>query len=96
MLIYNGSNFLQILEGGVCEIDALIAIITGDHRHTNLTIRDERAIERRSFADWAMAYLKLEGGEFIGEDQVNGALQQELPEAIRNIVRGVTYSLMKG
>ena len=95
LLIYNGSNFLQILEGAEREIDALIEVIRADKRHTNLTIRDERAIERRSFDDWAMAYLSRENLEFIGEDKVRRALQQNLPDSLRNIVLGVTYLVMK-
>ena len=96
LLIYNGSNFLQILEGGVREIDTLISVIAGDHRHTNLTIRDERPIDRRSFSGWSMAYLNLDGGTFIGEEKVKDALEKELPEALRNIVRGVTFTVMTG
>ena len=95
LLIYNGSSFLQILEGAEDAIDTLIAAIRSDNRHTNLTIRDERVIEGRSFADWAMAYLNLEGGAFIGEDKVKEALEQELPGTLRNIVLGVIYPVMR-
>ena len=95
LLIFNGTNFLQILEGSSQDIDNLMEAIGSDRRHSNITVRDERAIERRSFADWAMAYLGLEDGSFVGEGAVKKALELDLPPTLRNIVLGVIYPVTR-
>ena len=95
LLIFNGPAFLQILEGVEPAVDELVATLRADKRHTNLSIRDERTIDTRIFSDWAMAFLRLESDEFVGEKEVERALGRELPNAIRNMVRGITHSLTR-
>ena len=67
LLIFNGSAFMQILEGSEEAVDRLAGRLASDPRHSNMSIRDERTIEARTFPDWSMAYLILKNGEFIGE-----------------------------
>jgi hypothetical protein len=94
VLIFNGTAFMQILEGGVDAIDALVRRLAADRRHSNMSIRDERPIEARSFPTWEMAYLQLRDGSFVGEEEVRRALERDLPDAIRNIARGVVHNVM--
>jgi hypothetical protein len=42
-----------------------------------------------------MAYLRLESGEFHGKEEVVTALNRELPKPVRNIVMGLTQSVMQ-
>lgn len=95
VLIFNGDAFMQIIEGSEAAIDHLTARLTADPRHSNMSIRDQRAIEARAFPDWSMAYLRLENGEFEGEAAVTRALSRDLPQPLRNIVMGLTHSLVK-
>ncbi len=94
VLIFNGSAFMQILEGVPSEVDELAQRLAADKRHTNMSIRHEQPLAARSFPDWAMAYLKLDDGTFIGEAQVERALRRDLPESIRNVVLGLVHKVM--
>jgi len=94
LLIFNGDSFMQILEGGEAAIDGLVERLRNDPRHSNIAIRDERAIETRTFPDWSMAFLRLNEGEFQGEEEVARALRRDLPQSLRNIVLGLTHSVL--
>ncbi|MBU7579508.1 MAG: BLUF domain-containing protein [Porphyrobacter sp.] len=54
LLLYNGRNFLQLIEGEEEELVALMLRITEDARHSGITVLDRRAIEARACPDWAM------------------------------------------
>ena len=95
LLIFNGDSFMQILEGGETAIDGLVARLRADPRHSNMAVRDERPIEDRTFPDWSMAYLRLENGKFEGEQEVERALRRDLPQSLRNIVLGLTHSILQ-
>lgn len=55
-LVYNGHNFLQLLEGPDEKVDACLAIIRNDPRHSGMTEVRRRAVETRDFGEWAMLY----------------------------------------
>lgn len=93
ILIFNGTAFMQILEGAQSAIDDLVQRLMRDPRHSNVTIRDQRAIDARIFPDWAMAFARLEDGSFEGEPEVTRALERDLPPALRNIVAGMTHGI---
>ena len=95
VLIFNGTAFMQILEGSEAAIDGLTGRLASDPRHSNMSIRDSRLIEERSFPDWSMAYLRLESGDFRGKDEVVRALSRDLPQAVRNVVMGLTQSVLQ-
>ncbi|MEM6907632.1 MAG: BLUF domain-containing protein [Pseudomonadota bacterium] len=54
LLIYNGRNFLQLLEGEEAELVALMVRITHDPRHTGISMIDRKVIDERACDDWAM------------------------------------------
>ena len=95
VLIFNGTAFMQILEGSEEAIDGLTSRLVSDPRHSNMSIRDRRLIEKRSFPNWSMAYLRLETGEFQGQDEIVKALSRDLPQPVRNIVMGLTQSMLQ-
>lgn len=51
---FNGRHFCQLLEGKPDVIDGLVEKIRNDPRHSAFHLIDERRIEARAFADWAM------------------------------------------
>lgn len=55
-LIYNGHNFMQLLEGAADRVDACLAAIREDPRHSGMVEIRRRVIEEREFADWTMLY----------------------------------------
>jgi hypothetical protein len=55
-LIYSGSHFAQVLEGGEPAVRELMARIERDPRHEHVTTIDSRTVSARRFGDWRMAY----------------------------------------
>lgn len=55
-LIYNGQNFMQLLEGPAIKVDACLAAIRDDRRHSGMVEIRRRAIDSREFAQWTMLY----------------------------------------
>lgn len=96
VLIFNGSAFMQVLEGAEAAVDEMTRRLEGDARHFNMHVREQRLIGERAFPDWSMAYLRLQQQEFVGEADVERALRRNLPESTRNVIRGVTLSLAEG
>jgi len=58
-LIYNGQNFMQLLEGPVAKTEACLARIRADRRHNGLIEIRRRRITEREFADFSMLYSPL-------------------------------------
>ena len=51
LLLFNGRNFLQLLEGEEGEVAALMQTITADPRHSGVSVLDRRSITARSCPD---------------------------------------------
>ncbi|MEA1618762.1 BLUF domain-containing protein [Erythrobacter sp. T5W1-R] len=83
LLLYNGRNFLQLIEGEEEALVALMLRITEDPRHSGITLLDRRAIEERSCPDWAMKRVLI--AESIASRRE--MLERELPEGIAPEVR---------
>ncbi|WP_338426355.1 BLUF domain-containing protein [Sphingopyxis kveilinensis] len=95
-LIYNGHNFMQLLEGAADRVDACLAAIREDVRHSGMVEIRRRAIEEREFADWTMLYEPAFHGheaEFA-RLAANGRIDPEFERMIGNFValgrRGAT------
>ena len=58
-LIYNGRNFLQLLEGSQEALTALMNRLAADPRHSGVVMLEDNAIDRRACADWSMTHIKL-------------------------------------
>src|SRR5690242_14191370 len=49
LLTFNGTHFLQIIEGAPDAIDDLVERLRRDPRHSGLEIRDQQMVDQRSF-----------------------------------------------
>ncbi|WP_260580749.1 BLUF domain-containing protein [Sphingopyxis sp. PET50] len=58
-LIYNGQNFMQLLEGPVAGVEACLARIRADLRHHGMIEVRRRLVDVREFADFSMLYSPL-------------------------------------
>ena len=58
-LLYNGRNFLQMIEGENAQIGVLIGAIEADDRHDGIVRLIDEGIATRSCADWAMRQIVL-------------------------------------
>ena len=60
VLCSSGLIFLQCLEGGRMEVNALYNLIAADPRHSDVVILSYEEISERNFANWSMGLVKLE------------------------------------
>jgi hypothetical protein len=83
LLLYNGRNFLQLLEGEKSEVDALMARISKDSRHSGVSVLYNADIEVRRCPEWAMKRV------LIAESVANRRqlLEQDLPQDLDGEVR---------
>lgn len=57
ILLYNKSQFIQVLEGDRSHVNAVFQKILSDDRHNNIFILEFTDASERYFADWNMAYM---------------------------------------
>ena len=83
LLLYNGRNFLQVLEGEHDALERVMRRIEHDSRHHGISRLHDELIESRACPDWSMRRLSLgEPGESRRE-----RLEAELPTALDPLVR---------
>ena len=63
LLLYKEGSFMQVLEGEEKPVKALFSKISHDPRHRNIITLIQERIEKREFAEAAMAFRDLETGE---------------------------------
>jgi hypothetical protein len=83
LLVFNGTHFLQIIEGAHEAIDDLLQRLRRDPRHSGLEVRDERKIKERSFPDWSMELVRVKAGYFEARETLAGRLPDTVPEEIQ-------------
>lgn len=83
LLLFNGRNFLQLLEGEDTEVAGLMETITADQRHAGVSVLDRRAIAARACPDWAMKRVMI--AESI--DSRREMLERDLPLGLDPEVR---------
>ena len=83
LLVFNGTHFLQIVEGSQPAIDDLLSRLRRDTRHTGIEIRDERSVSARSFPDWSMELVRVSSSYFEARD----AIQDRVPMSVEPVVR---------
>src|SRR5690348_17199525 len=93
LLIFNGTHFLQIVEGSPDAIDDLVERLRRDPRHSGLEVRDEQPIERRSFPDWSMELVRVSASYFDARKTVSGQLPETVTPAVRDRVIRMTEAI---
>ena len=86
LLLFDGSRFLQIVEGAEAAIDNLVERLRRDPRHSAFEVRDERFVERRSFADWSMELLRVSAGYKAARDEVATILPADVAGPVRKLI----------
>ena len=93
LLIFNGTHFLQIIEGAPNAIDDLVERLRRDPRHSGLEIRDERMVSDRSFPDWTMELVKVSASYFEAKDSVAERLPGSVSPEIRDRIIQMTEAI---
>jgi len=59
VLCYGGDIFMQAIEGGRTEINALYSMILRDDRHCDVVLLHYEEIQERRFGGWTMGHVNL-------------------------------------
>lgn len=93
LLIFNGTHFLQVIEGGQEAIDVLVEKLRRDPRHTGFEIRDIAFVEERSFPQWSMELIRIEASYFEALESIEDRLPETMAPQIRDRVLTMTQSI---
>jgi hypothetical protein len=86
LLIFNGTRFVQVIEGGESAIDDLVERLRADDRHSAFEIRDERIVAERAFPDWSMELVTVSARYFEAKEEIAKALPTGLSPAVRELI----------
>ena len=73
-LLITDHYFVQTLEGEEALVRSLFDRISGDDRHENVMLMDERSVDSRIFSRWAMAEVSAAGDADIPLHAVEGGI----------------------
>jgi hypothetical protein len=93
LLVFNGTHFLQIVEGAPQAVDELIERLRRDPRHNGIEIRDQREIVERSFPDWSMELVRVSASYFEAKETVSERLPGSVAEPVRERVIRMTETI---
>ena len=82
-LLYNGRNFLQLIEGPRSALMTLMVRLAVDRRHSGIVRLEDHSITKRVCPEWTMHRIQL--SESI--DRRRDELDQALPPALDAVVR---------
>ena len=86
LLIFNGTHFLQVIEGVEEAINELVERLRADPRHHHLEIKDSRDVDGRSFPDWSMELVRVESRYFEARSAIEKVLPPAIPGEIREMI----------
>lgn len=88
LLLYNGRNFLQLLEGEEAELVELMLRIAHDPRHSGVSLLERRPIDSRACPDWAMKRVmvaeSVEERRKVLDTELPGGLDPQTRRIIMN------------
>ncbi|MBV7258571.1 BLUF domain-containing protein [Erythrobacter crassostreae] len=86
LLLYNGRNFLQLLEGEEVELTPLMVRITHDPRHTGISMLEHKEIESRACPSWAMKRVMIADSVDMRRETLEADLPAGLDLQIRKMI----------
>lgn len=88
LLVYNGRNFIQLLEGEEADLLWVMRRISTDPRHSGLSVLEDMPAESRACPDWLMRHIRLvdkvEDRRAALEEQLPSGLSPQLKRIILN------------
>ena len=93
LLIFNGTHFLQIIEGEGDVLAQLVENLRRDQRHSSVEVRNDDPVESRSFPDWSMELVKVSADRLKATETVTDRLPDGLSEGVRNRVIRMTEKI---
>lgn len=74
LLLYKGGNFMQAIEGPDQAVEQLYFNIQADTTHYNVTTILDEPIHTRSFADWSMGFMNMDGDQAVNMQGISNLL----------------------
>jgi hypothetical protein len=96
LLLFDGSRFLQIIEGAEAAVDNLVERLRSDPRHSSFEVRDERFVEQRSFPDWSMELVRVSAGYRTAGLEVQTVLPAAVAPAVRELIARMSGEMASG
>jgi hypothetical protein len=93
ILVFDGSRFLQVLEGAEDAVDSLVERLRRDPRHLAFEVRDERFVEDRSFPSWSMELVRVSAGFMLARDELTTKLPASVSPSVRNLAMQMSDEL---
>ena len=93
LLVFNGTHFMQIVEGTEQAVDDLLERLRRDHRHSGVEVRDERIIEERFFPDWTMELVRVKSRFHEAQHCLRTVLPRTLPPQVGDRLIAMTASI---
>lgn len=93
LLIFNGTHFLQVIEGPETSIGELMDRLRRDDRHHHVEVREEYYADELSFPDWTMELVRVQSSYFEAKSAVTLALPKALPSAISDRILRMTEQI---
>ena len=84
-LLYNGRNFLQLLEGREDDLLALLAMLRADERHAGIVLLSDEFISQRDCPEWTMQHLRLSDSP----DERRARIEADLPPSLGSMARQI-------
>ena len=85
-LIWNGRNFLQLIEGPQASLQSLMVTLARDPRHSGIVRIADVAITERAFAQWSMGQIDLAQDVALRREQLALDLPAMLDDNVRAAV----------
>ena len=86
LLLYNGRNFLQLLEGSESQLVGLMTRIAHDPRHSGVSMLGRREVEDRVCPDWAMRRIVIAQSSDERRKGLEADLPKELDDETRKLI----------
>lgn len=86
LLLYNGRNFLQLLEGNAEALDALMERIKSDPRHDGFSVLYRGVSESRACPEWDMKWVKIVDSTSVRRETLERDLPSDLNAELRRMV----------
>jgi len=93
LLVFNGTHFLQVIEGAEQAIDDLVERLRRDRRHSGLEVRDERKVDERAFPDWSMELVLVTGSYFEARSTISDRIPAGVSDTVRDRILQMTESI---
>jgi len=88
VLLFNGRNFMQLIEGVERDLRDLLGSLADDPRHTGMSLLADRKIIERDCPGWAMNFMRFGA---TSSDR-RALIAQELPPSLAPSMRDAMLS----